>query len=163
MCTYLSTRSHHFCHDFIYCLFMVWPVFVWHHILSQPKLPEWPSDAARIPVDLHCFIVKSDLPRLICRVWDQTGEASYLVPETDWRLQECDHHRPDIFLAKWNFPVCPHPQVQTAADVRNTRQKDKTSISLQHCISPSTVKPVSITSSCLSTIFTAYMHSHKYA
>lgn len=52
-----------------------------------------------------------------CRVGDPTGQASHLVPETDGGLQECDDHRPDVFLAKRHRPLCPHPQVQPSADV----------------------------------------------
>lgn len=70
----------------------------------------------------HCFTEKCDFPCFFCRVGDQTGEASYLVPEANRGLQECDDHRLDIFLEKWHRPLCPHPQVQTPADVRNTHQ-----------------------------------------
>lgn len=62
------------------------------------------------------------------RVRDQTGKTSYLVPEANRGLQECDHHRPDVFLEKWHGPLCPHPQVQTPTDVRKTHPR------LQSCI-----------------------------
>lgn len=44
------------------------------------------------------------------------------MPETDRGLQECGYHRPDDFLEKWHRSLCPHPQIQTPADVRNTHQ-----------------------------------------
>lgn len=74
---------------------------------------------------------KCDFPCFFSlRVRDPTGKTSYLVPEAHGGLQECDHHRLDIFLEKWHGPLCPHPQVQTPTDVRKTHPR------LQSCIFP---------------------------
>lgn len=99
-----------------------------HHL--QPKL----FFSVFFYLQLHCQIEKKSNfpPCFFCRVRDQTHEASHLVPETDRGLQECDDHRLDIFLEEWHRPLCPHPQVQTSADVRNTHQIISTS--LQRCI-----------------------------
>lgn len=117
ICTYLSSSS-------VMALFTGTPCVgpcLWHHILFSINLWELFSNTACINVRSYlrnCIV----LPCFCCRVRDQTSEASYLVPETDRGLQECDDYRLDVFLEKWHRPLRPHPQVQTPADVRNTHQ-----------------------------------------
>lgn len=107
MSTYLSA------HDLI-CLYAC---MCWSMLLSYLR-----NDIVCEKCDFPCFFS--------LRVRDPTGKTSYLVPEAHGGLQECDHHRLDIFLEKWHGPLCPHPQVQTPTDVRKTHPR------LQSCIFP---------------------------
>lgn len=125
------------CHDLVYYHTM------YHACDISSAWTSWGSNYLRNALfywKIRCFF---------CRVRDQTGKASHLVPETDRGLQECGDHRLDDFLEKWHRPLCPHPQIQTPADVRNTHQI----IQVPACDKTPT--------SYLFTVFDACIHSHE--